>query len=728
MPRCTRRRARGATAWWPPAGSRSPRGSGDGARGRPDGRGHFEGQRQGAHGGRTAGHAPALGTARRHRTDRHQVRLRRGAVRSLHGASRWPADPLLRHAGGRGRGQNRHDHRGGGGRTDRPQGAAGLARSRGRPVRLLPVRPDHGRRRPARDQAASHGRRYRRGDGGEHLPLRHLPTPPRRDQAGRPIQGSLTMHLVSRRTFLETSAAVGGGLLLGFRLPPLAPLQQNGPFVPNAFVRIDRDGRVTLIMHKVEMGQGTYTSMPMLLAEELEVDLSQVQLEHAPPDDARYAEPLFGVQETGGSTSVRGNWEPLRRAGATARSLLVAAAAQTWKVDPGSCHAARGQVIHGPTGRSLNYGALVATAAALPLPRHVTLKDPKEFKLIGTPAKRLDAPDQVNGTAQYGIDVKVPGMKVATVAACPVFGGKVASGNDAKAKGIKGVQQVVRLDDAVAVVADHMWAAKQGLAALDIRWDEGPNAKLSTADIVQQLAAASEKPGVVARNEGDASKALAGAVRKVEAVYEVPFLAHATMEPVNCTVHVRPDGCDIWVGTQVPTFTQTAAAKLTGLPRDKVRVHNHLLGGGFGRRLEVDFVIRAVQIARQVASPVKVVWTREEDIQHDMYRPYYYDRIAAGLDEHGMPIAWTHRIAGSSIMDRVINQLFPKTLRVMRAAGLHQLVAMVKGLDVDAVEGAASRYCTRSGATSPRSPRCRSRRRATCASTAWCARWIAAPS
>ena len=494
------------------------------------------------------------------------------------------------------------------------------------------------------------------------------------------------MHLVSRRTFLETSAAVGGGLLLGFTLPSL---KQSDLFAPNAFVRIDRDGRVTLIMHKVEMGQGTYTSMPMLLAEELEVELSQVHLEHAPADDARYAEPLFGVQETGGSTSVRGNWEPLRRAGATARALLVAAAAQTWKVDPSSCHAARGQVIHGPTGRSLSYGALVATAAALPVPRQVTLKDPKDFKLIGTPAKRLDAPDKVNGTAPFGIDVMVPGMKVATVAACPVFGGKLASVDDAKAKGIKGVQQVVRLDDAVAVVADHMWAAKQGLAALDIRWDEGPNAKLSTADIVQQLAAASEKPGVVARNEGDAPKAMAGAARKVEAVYEVPFLAHATMEPVNCTVHVRPDGCDVWVGTQVPTFTQTAAAKLTGLPRDKVRVHNHLLGGGFGRRLEVDFVMRAVQIAQQVASPVKVVWTREEDIQHDMYRPYYYDRIAAGLDEHGMPIAWTHRIAGSSIMGRVINQLFPKTLRVMRAAGLRQLVAMVKGLDVDAVEGAA---------------------------------------
>src|SRR5437899_453326 len=442
-------------------------------------------------------------------------------------------------------------------------------------------------------------------------------------------------------------------------------------------------------MHKVEMGQGTYTSMPMLLAEELEVDLSRVQLEHGPPDDARYAEPLFGVQETGGSTSVRGNWEPLRRAGATARALLIAAAAQTWKVDPSACHAARGQVIHGPTGRSLDYGALVATAAPLPVPGHVALKDPKDFKLIGTPAKRLDAPDKVSGTAQYGIDVKVPGMKVATVAACPVFGGKVASVDVAKAKGIKGVRQVVRLDDAVAVVADHMWAAKQGLAALDVRWDEGPNAKLSTADIVQQLAAASEKAGVVARNEGDASKALAGAVRKVEAVYQVPFLAHATMEPVNCTVHVRPDGCDIWVGTQVPTFTQTAAAKLTGLPRDKVRVHNHLLGGGFGRRLEVDFVMRAVQIAKQVSGPVKVVWTREEDIQHDMYRPYYYDRIAAGLDAGGKPVAWTHRVTGSSIMARVTSELFPKNLRVIRAVGLHEVIAGMKGLDTDAVEGAA---------------------------------------
>src|SRR5205807_3106674 len=371
---------------------------------------------------------------------------------------------------------------------------------------------------------------------------------------------------LSRRDFLKTGAALGGGLLIGFYVPgavrsaKAVVIQEN--FEPNGFIRIGRDGRVTLIVHKAEMGQGVYTSMPMLVAEELEVGLDQVHLEPAPPDHTLYADPLLHQQATGNSTSVRGAWEPLRRAGATGRAMLVSAAAQSWKVDASSCRAERGTVIHVPTGRRVTYGALADAAARLPVPDTVTLKDPKDFRLIGTPAKRLDSPGKVNGKAQFGIDVKVPGMKVATVAACPVFGGKVASVDVAKAKGIKGVRQVVRLDDAVAVVADHMWAAKQGLAALDVRWDEGPNAELSTADIVRQLAAASEQPGVVARNEGNAPKAMAGAARKVEAVYEVPFLAHATMEPVNCTVHVRPDGCDIWVGTQVPTFTQTAAAKL----------------------------------------------------------------------------------------------------------------------------------------------------------------------
>jgi isoquinoline 1-oxidoreductase beta subunit len=453
----------------------------------------------------------------------------------------------------------------------------------------------------------------------------------------------------------------------------------------DAFIRIDRAGRVTLIMHKVEMGQGTYTSMPMLLAEELEVDLDHIQLEPAPPDDKLYAEPLFGFQVTGGSSSVRGAWEPLRRAGATARSLLVSAAAETWQVDAAACRAEHGAVIHLPTGRTLTYGALVEKAATLPVPSHVALKDRKDFKLIGTPARRLDGRAKVDGTAQFGIDVRLPGMKIATVAACPVFGGKLAGVDDTKAKTIKGVHQVVRLENAVAVVAEHMWAAQQGLAALDIRWDEGANARLSTADIVGQLEAASRKPGVVARKHGDVAKAMAGAAHTAEAVYEVPFLAHATMEPINCTVQVRKDGCDVWVGTQVQARAQAAAARATGLPAEKVRVHNHLLGGGFGRRLEVDFIFQAAQIAKQVEGPVKVVWTREEDIQHDMYRPYYYDRISAGLDERGMPIAWSHRLAGPSILARWA----PKTLRAMRAIGFRRVIATVKGVDLDVVEGAA---------------------------------------
>jgi isoquinoline 1-oxidoreductase beta subunit len=482
---------------------------------------------------------------------------------------------------------------------------------------------------------------------------------------------------VSRRTLLKVSAAAGGGLLLSFILPGMirgtesAGAKTVNSFAPNAFLRIGHDGRVTLIMPQVEMGQGTYTSMPMLIAEELEVRLDQIQLEHAPPDDRLYGNSIFaGFHVTGGSTSVRAFWEPLRRAGANARVMLVSAAAQTWKVDPTSCRAEKGAVIHVKSGRRLPYGALVDTVATLPMPDHVALKNPKNFTLIGTSAKRLDTPDKVNGTAKFGIDVRVPGMKIATVAACPVFGGKLADVDDSKAKAIKGVQQVVRLNDAVAVIADNMWAAEQGLAALDIRWDEGPNARLTTADIVQQLEAASRGPGVVARKEGDVAKAMAGAAKKVEAVYQMPFLAHATMEPMNCTVHVRKDGCEIWVGTQVQTRAHATAAEVTGLPPERIQVHNHLLGGGFGRRLEVDFITQAVQIGKQVAGPVKVVWTREEDMQHDMYRPYYYDRIAAGLDVQGRPIAWTHRVTASSLVARYVPALFKN------------------GLDFDAVEGA----------------------------------------
>jgi isoquinoline 1-oxidoreductase subunit beta len=482
---------------------------------------------------------------------------------------------------------------------------------------------------------------------------------------------------LSRRTFLSAGAAAGGGLLLSVGLPTLtagAEAAETKSFAPGAFVRIDRGGEVTLIIPQVEMGQGTYTSMPMLIAEELEVELQQVHVEHAPPDDKLYANHLLGFQATGGSTSVMAFWEPLRRAGATARNMLVAAAAQTWKVDPGSCRAAGGAVTHIATGRKLSYGALADKAATLPVPDNVALKDPKEFRLIGTPAKRLDTPDKVNGKAEFGIDVKIPGMKIATVAACPVLGGKLTSVDDRKAKAVKGVRQIVRLDNAVAVIADHMGAAKKGLAALDITWDPGANAHFSSADLVALHQEAVKRPGVIAKQDGDVTKAMAGAARTVEAVYQLPLLAHATMEPMNCTVEVRRDGCDVWVGTQVITRAQATAAQVTGLPLEKVRVHNHLLGGGFGRRLEIDGVTQAVQIAKQVDGPVKVIWTREEDIQHDAYRPYYYDHLAAGLDAQGRPVAWSHRVTGSSILARWLPPAFKN------------------GLDGDAVEGAAGPY------------------------------------
>jgi isoquinoline 1-oxidoreductase beta subunit len=459
---------------------------------------------------------------------------------------------------------------------------------------------------------------------------------------------------LSRRSFLTVGAALGGGLVVGVGVEaaPDEAAAAGPSFAPNAFVRIAPDGQVTVTVSYVEMGQGTYTSIPMLVAEELEVDLKTVRVEHAPPNDKLYANPLLGLQATGNSNAIRGAFEPLRRAGATARVLLVQAAAQRWQTDPAACRAARGEVVHTSSGRRLKYGALVSDAAKLKAPEMVALKPLAELKLIGTPAKRLDSPAKVNGTAVYGIDVQVPGMKVATLAQSPVFGGRLRSVDDSKAKAVRGVRQIVRLDDCIAVVADHMGAAKKGLAALAIEWDDGPNAKLSTADIVEAMKKASQQPAAVARSVGDNAKAMAGAATKIEAVYEVPFLIHAAMEPLNCTVHVRKDSCEVWVGSQVLTRAQAAAAAVTGLPLEKVTVHNHLLGGGFGRRLEADSVTRAVQIAMQVDGPVKVVWTREEDVQHDMYRPYFYDRVSAGLDAQGRPVAWSHRITGSSILKR----------------------------------------------------------------------------
>ncbi|RFU49532.1 xanthine dehydrogenase family protein molybdopterin-binding subunit [Paraburkholderia sp. DHOC27] len=482
----------------------------------------------------------------------------------------------------------------------------------------------------------------------------------------------------SRRTFLKfsatVSAAAGGGLLLGFSMPVRSqggePQEEvhpgktviggdasepgpSGVFAPNAFIQIDNTGKVALVIPKVEMGQGVYTSIPMLIAEELEVPLDSVTIDHAPPNEKLFTDPLLGGQLTGGSTSIRYAWDPMRKAGATARVLLINAAAQQWQVDPSTCHAQAGQVIHAESNRTVGYGQLVDAAAKLPAPQNVPLKDPKDFKIIGTSVKRLDSPEKVDGTAVFGLDVRLPGMVYAVIATSPVFGGTLASVDDTNAKKIPGVRQVVKADNAVAVIGDHTWAAKRGLAALDVQWNEGAGAKVSMQQIVDDLSAAADHgTGAVARKDGDVTKAFSDAKTRVDAVYQQPFLAHATMEPVNCTVHVRPDGCDIWLGTQVPTRIVDTAVAVTGLPADKIVVHNHLLGGGFGRRLEFDMATQALKIGKQVGVPVKVVWTREEDIQHDMYRPYYYDKISAGLDANGKPVAWQHRIVGSSILSR----------------------------------------------------------------------------
>jgi isoquinoline 1-oxidoreductase subunit beta len=478
---------------------------------------------------------------------------------------------------------------------------------------------------------------------------------------------------VSRRALL--GGGLAGGFLLAFHLPVRAanepvqpPDSTDGKFAPNAFIRIDEASHVTLVMPQVEMGQGVYTAVAMILAEELDADLTQVTLEPAPPNDKLYGNPTFGIQVTGNSNSIRAFWKPLRNAGAGARAMLVQAAAKQWQVEPASCTTSKSEVTHTESGRKLAYGASAIAAGSETAPKDVVLKDPKNFVYIGQPLKRFDTPDKVNGKAIYGIDAMLPGMKFATVAACPVFGGKVGKVDDSAALKIAGVRKIVVLDDMVAVVGDHMWAAKKGIEALKIEWDEGANATVGSEEIWRDLRAASEKDGVVARSEGDIAKGLATGDR-FDASYELPFLAHATMEPINCTVHVRPDSCEIWTGTQIVTRVQSAAAKAAGLPVDKVTVNNHLLGGGFGRKLEPDMVIAAVRIAKQVDGPVKVVWTREEDIQHDVYRPVYRDTISASLVD-GRIAGWKYKITGSSVIARWLPPAFQK------------------GIDIDAIDSA----------------------------------------
>jgi isoquinoline 1-oxidoreductase beta subunit len=463
--------------------------------------------------------------------------------------------------------------------------------------------------------------------------------------------------VINRRSFLKAAALFGGGLIIGVTLSDeSSEAQPNAPkksFMPNAFIRIGSDNSVTIIVNKSEMGQGVYTSLPMLIAEELEVDWSTIRVEAAPVDPAYNHADWKVMQGTGGSTSIKSEWTRLRKAGAAARIMLIAAAAQVWNVKPESCRAEQGFVLHPPTRRSLSYGALAEKAAKIALPETVPLKPDSQLKLLGKAMKRLDTPIKVNGTAVFGIDAGDKNLLVALVAHPPVFGGRIRSLSSEKAQQVPGVREIIELDSGVAVVADSFWAAERGRDALEIVWNEGPMAAVETEKLRQEYAALAKMPGAIARQQGDVELALKNVARTIEAEYEVPYLAHATMEPMNCVVDLRSDRCEIWTGTQFQTADRDAAARVAGLPPERVLLHTMFLGCGFGRRSNPasDFVIEAVKIAKALKKPVKMIWTREDDMKAGFYRPMWYDHISAGIDAKGMPLAWRHKIVGQCIME-----------------------------------------------------------------------------
>ena len=483
--------------------------------------------------------------------------------------------------------------------------------------------------------------------------------------------------MVARREFIRTGAAMGGGLLVGLYAPlsgGSGSIAAEKEVALNAFVRIGTDESVTVIAAHSEMGQGVYTSLPMLLNEELEADWSKIRVEAAPVDKA-YNHPVFGMQMTGGSTTSPSEWERYRKMGATARVMLVEAAAAQWGVEASSCKVEKGYVVHRATNKRASYGSVATAAARLTPPANVPLKNPKDFTLVGKPTRRLDTPSKVNGTAQFGLDVTVPGMLTAVVARPPVFGGKVAKLDGREALKIPGVKVVQQVPSGVAVIAERFWPAKLGREKLVIEWDLGPNASLSTEGMLRDFRATALKPGAIAKKTGDPEGALKTAAKTITAEYDVPYLAHAMMEPLNCVVDLRADSCEIWTGTQFETVDRASAAQVAGLPPEKVQIHTTLLGGGFGRRANPnsDFVVEAVHVAKAAKAPVKVVWTREDDLRGGWYRPMWHDRFVAGLDANGDPIAWTHTIVGQSIMQGTLFESF----------------TIKDGVDSTSVEGAA---------------------------------------
>lgn len=500
---------------------------------------------------------------------------------------------------------------------------------------------------------------------------------------------------LDRRSFLKASIVAGGALLVStslplrsraderFNLPETAPTE----FKPNAFIKIAPDGKVTITVGQAEMGQGVLTSLPMIVADELELDWKDVSYEHGPPGK-EFVNPMLGLQVTGGSSSVKAFFLPLRKSAASVREMLVAAAAQKWGVPAEQCQARNGEVFHPTSRRTAKYGTLLDAAAKIAPPAEPKLKDPKDFRYIGKNIKRLDSPEKVNGTGVFGIDVKVPGMLTATIARSPVIGGKVASFDDTAAKAVKGVRNVVKLDSGVAVVADNYWAATKGRKALKITWDEGKMANVSSEALYRaDVEAAKNAKGIEAKKIGDVATGKTKAAKTVDAVYFTPYLAHATMEPMNATADVRADRAEVWSGVQAQQAVQMMVAKELGLSPEKVKVNNVLLGGGFGRRLG-DYVMDAVRLSKVAGKPVKVVWTREDDIDHDYFRPSAYNVMSAGVDATGKPVFWQHRIVTPSIMATLGPGLFgfsppPDRLDDSSTEGAHNLPYDMQNLYVD---------------------------------------------
>lgn len=448
------------------------------------------------------------------------------------------------------------------------------------------------------------------------------------------------MSPVSRREFVAAGVAAGAGLVIGFYLPRGKGASGEG-FSPNAYLRITPDNKVAIVVARSEMGQGVRTALPMILAEELEVDWKQIEIEQAG------ASTLYGDQTTGGSASVRTTWDPMRKAGATAREMLISAAALTWGVSRASCTVENGSVKHAASKRKLSYGELAGKASTLPIPTDVPLKQSKDYKIIGQRVPRVDSPSKVKGEAVFGIDFRLPGMKYAVLSRCPTIGGKVASFDGKESKKISGVSYVGKVNDsAVAVVADSAWAAMEGRRVLNVTWDDGPNKDLNSAAISASLKQAASKKGASLYSAGDPAKA---AGRRISAEYQLPLMAHAPMEPGNCTAHYQGSRCELWAPTQVPQDCRDSVAQAVGLDADQVIVNVMLMGGGFGRRLEHDYAVEAALVSKAVNAPVKVLWTREDDMRFSTYRPASLHQLSATLDGSGYPVALTHRLIAPSI-------------------------------------------------------------------------------